>query len=411
MRRLITSRGVQLALAATAVAVIIAIIMRFRRSPARQDPAHHDTTAETSSPAQAESEPVSQWPPVPVLGVPTAEDLKRYAVKPSAFRTALEGFFRSPPREPLDEATRRRLNRWGIAGLALLLLAGGTQALEAAVFSKGTGMEASEQAAEFREGPCTENVPDHLTTCFVADTGWTSTPNNDGLPQPTPDGEAQEPVPDYGPTPDADCHPKSGAPEVRPINPKVTRAVNRQWRRIETWLKINAPRSYRTLGKPGNAETIAAAEAHMGLRFPDDLRASLLRHDGAVYLTDTWAFGFLGDANLGIQGIRDTWQQLCEIDAEDVVEGEFSDRQMQWWDGRMIPFSADGMGDHLVIDSVKRDVGDTDHEGSMNFTPAGIRIRSYYALLKATADALETGDSIGYMKPKPVDGELEWEVL
>jgi cell wall assembly regulator SMI1 len=408
---LITSRGARLALAATAVAVIIAIIMRFRRSPAYQDPVHHDAAAETSSPAQNGSEPVSRWPPTPVLGVPTAEDLKRYAVIPSAFRSALEGFFGGPPREPLDGATRCRLNRWGIAGLALLLLAGGTQALEAAVFSKGTEIEAFEQVAGFRDGPCAENWPDHLTACFVADEEWAFTPNNDDLSQSTQDGETQEPVPDYGPAPDADCHPKPGTPEVRPITPKVTRAVNRQWRRIETWLKINAPRSYRTLGKPGNAETIAAAERQMGLRFPDDLRASLLRHDGAVFLKDTWAFGFLGDANLGVQDIRDTWQQLCEIDAEDMVDGEFPDPRTEWWDGRMIPFSSDGMGDHLVIDSVKRDVGDTDHEGSMHFTPVGIRIRSYYALLKATADALEASGSIGYMKPKPVDGELEWEVL
>jgi cell wall assembly regulator SMI1 len=70
--------------------------------------------------------------------------------------------------------------------------------------------------------------------------------------------------------------------------------VNRQWRRIEAWLKTNAPRSHRTLGKPGKAETIAAAEARMGLPFPDDLRASLLRHDGTVFVKDTWGFGFLG---------------------------------------------------------------------------------------------------------------------
>ena len=88
----------------------------------------------------------------------------------------------------------------------------------------------------------------------------------------------------------------------------MTRAVNRQWRRIETWLKANAPKSYSTLGKPGRARTIAVAEAQMGLRFPDDLRASLLRHDGAVSAKDAWAFGFLGNWNQGVRGIRDTWR-------------------------------------------------------------------------------------------------------
>jgi hypothetical protein len=77
----------------------------------------------------------------------------------------------------------------------------------------------------------------------------------------------------------------------------------------------------------------------------------------------------------------------------------------------MLPFGADGMGDHLVIDSVWRDVGDTDHEGSMSFRPGGVRIHSYYALLKATADALENGGSIGFWKPEVVAGELDWEVV
>jgi hypothetical protein len=44
----------------------------------------------------------------------------------------------------------------------------------------------------------------------------------------------------------------------------------------------------------------------------------------------------------------------------------------------------------------------------MSFTPAGIQIHSYYALLKATADALETNGSIGSRKPQPVNGELVW---
>lgn len=47
----------------------------------------------------------------------------------------------------------------------------------------------------------------------------------------------------------------------------------------------------------------------------------------------------------------------------------------------------------------------------MSFRPGGVRIRSYYALLKAIADAMENGDSIGYWKPEAVAGELNWEIL
>ena len=155
---------------------IIAIIMRVRRNPTRQDPVHQDNaTVETSSPAQTESEPVSPWPPVPILGAATAEDLKHYAIRPSAFRSTLEGVFSGPPRERLDDATRRHLNRWGLVGLALLLVAGGAQVLEASIFSKRAGTTSEPAPGRyqtgFQDGPCAEDSPDHGTSCFVVNAG------------------------------------------------------------------------------------------------------------------------------------------------------------------------------------------------------------------------------------------------
>ncbi|MBB5781202.1 cell wall assembly regulator SMI1 [Nonomuraea jabiensis] len=116
----------------------------------------------------------------------------------------------------------------------------------------------------------------------------------------------------------------------------------------------------------------------MGLRFPDDLRASLLRHDGSVFLDDTWASGFLGNSNASVAEILDNWRGLCEIDGDNEGDGSDADARTEWWDGRMLAVGADGMGNHLVVDSVQRDVGTTDHEGSMS------------SLLRATADAMRT---------------------
>ncbi len=356
-----------------------------------------------AQPSAAASEAsVAQWPPVPILGTPTAEDLERYAAEPSIFdRPAVQMIFGGGGRkgEPLDEATRRRLTRWGAAGLALCLLALGSQALESAAFSKDSGLETS---GEISYESC------FAAGCRVAEPLQLPASDDAYYPEPAQEVEAEEPVPATQPSLDADCRPVIRNPRVRTLDAKTTRAVNRQWRRIEAWLKVHAPRSYRTLGKPGKAASIAAAEAETGLRFPGDLRASLLRHDGAAVVDDTWAFGFLGNENLSLQRIRETWRSLCEIDGEE--EGEMADPRSEWWDGRMLPFGADGMGDHLVIDSVQRDVGETDHEGNMSFTPGGVRIRSYYALLKATADALENGGSIGYWKPRTVADELDWDV-
>lgn len=351
----------------------------------------------SSIPARSEK---AQWPPAPILGTPTAEDRRLYAAeKPSLFdRPEFTKFFeRGEPREPLDDATRRRLTRWGVAGIAILMLALGSQVLESAVFS--------EPSSDVTWGPCLESTSDSGTACTFAGNeeeyglgaGYASQ-------QSAVSEETQA-------RPDADCRPMGAEPRVRKLDAKVKRAVDRQWQRIEDWLKTNAPRSYRTLGKNGDAKTIAAAEAYMGMRFPDDLRASLLRHDGAVYLNDTWAFGFLGNSNLSIREMRATWRQLCDIEGVEESDGEFSDPRSEWWDGRMIPVGADGMGDHLVIDSAWKDIGETDHEGNMDFTPGGVPIRSFYTLLKTTADAMEKGGSIGYWKPRVVDGELDWDVL
>lgn len=371
---MIRSRGVWLALlAALAAAAAIVVVVRSRRHST-------DTVQPSETPA-----PVEQWPPAPVLGTPTAEDLSRFAPRPSVLDSPgfIKFFEPREPRKPLEEPVRRFLTRWGVAGLALVLLVVGTQMLESVVFSKET-------ATAVHGEP------------FIGDPNEIQdVPSGDHLPQPAT----------YEEPPDEDCSPKSAGPRVRKLSAKVTRAVNRQWRRIETWLKTHAPTTYRTLGKPGDAEAIAAAEAHMGMRFPNDLRASLLRHDGAVFSENAWAFGLLGNSNLSVREIRDEWTSLCTIDGVDEGEEGFSFPRQEWWDGRMIPFAADGSGNNLVIDSLMRDVGQTDHEGSLSFTPGGVPIRSYYALLKLTADAMENGGSIGYVKPRAVAGELEWDVI
>ncbi|GAA2211756.1 hypothetical protein GCM10009850_072160 [Nonomuraea monospora] len=382
-----------LALTAALAAVAAVLTMkRFLRLPAersRDDPAPA-APADTGQPAV-----------VPILGTPTPRDLERLAAKPSLLdRPPAEA---RPPREPLSAAARRRLTRWGVAGCALVLLASCTQLLESAVFSQApqtsvTG-EVGFSFAELEEQACDPALGQAQEACL------SQAPLSDGPPSPAP---IAPPGPDLS---DEDCQSQTATPRVRAIDAKVVRAVNRQWRRIESWLREHAPRSYRTLGKPGKAADIAAAEAEMGLRFPDDLRASLLRHDGSVHLDDVWAFGFLGHTNASVAEILTDWRGLCEIDSENEGDGGDENARSQWWDGRMLAVGADGMGDHLVVDSEQRDVGTTDHEGSMSFRPGGVRIRSFHALLRATADAMENGTSIGYWKPRAVAGEVEWDVL
>ncbi|MEU6793269.1 SMI1/KNR4 family protein [Nonomuraea wenchangensis] len=182
---------------------------------------------------------------------------------------------------------------------------------------------------------------------------------------------------------------------VRPIDPAVQRAVNRQWRRVERWLRANAPRTYRTLAGPARARTIAVAEAQMGVDLPDDLRASLLRHNGSRG-RQAFGLGFWADgsANLGIRQIRDSWRLLC---GRPSAGG---------WEGTWIPFlvttgsapsyaAADAAGGGLLWEGA---------DGRM--TP---RMTSYYALVRAVADALERGTPLDGRRPVVVRGVLRWQ--
>ncbi|MGW4423054.1 SMI1/KNR4 family protein [Streptosporangium sp. NPDC004631] len=407
---MITSRWVRLGLVAVALTAIAVVVLRSRRSRSTPRPVSRAAPGAppgTAPPGEAGSGRVPRWPPAPILGTPTADDLRRYAV-PAYIPSFLSA--EPHPRKPLDGAVRRRLLRWGAAACALGVLFFGAQALEDVTFSKreepapagGVSGGGPSDPATF---PC---MPEARDSGAGTD-GWTPADRDDpicrdmGVQPPSRWGRVEiQPLPEgtsqvrrrAGSAPGADCRPSGEAPRARALSPGVTRAVNRQWTRIERWLKANAPATRRTLAPPARGRTIAIAEAQMGVRFPDDLRASLLRHNGALASGGTSGFGLLAGKMLGVREIRDTWRELCG------VEGPRPRR----WEGRMIPIASDLTGGHLVVDSAGRGVGEIGEEGEADFTPGGVRIRSHYALLKRTADALEA-DGSG-LKPRAAGGEL-----
>ncbi|WP_211370885.1 SMI1/KNR4 family protein, partial [Nonomuraea turkmeniaca] len=222
--------------------------------------------------------------------------------------------------------------------------------------------------------------------------------------------QTPRPVPAVVPTwppverPDPNCSPARRPITVRPIDPAVKRAVDRQWRRIERWLKANAPRTYRALGGPGRARTIAVAESQMGVDFPDDLRASLLRHNGSRGHS-VFGFWFTGAGALTIREIRDTWRWLCSWDRTDLG----TDPATEYWNGRMIPFlhfadrDSEDM-EYAVVDSAGGAVGWDDTISGM-----GPRLPSSDALLRAVADALEQGKEVDGWRPAVKRGVLRWD--
>ena len=58
--------------------------------------------------------------------------------------------------------------------------------------------------------------------------------------------------------------------------------VERSWRRIESWFADRHPEVALGLAKGASEKSIAAAEKKLGARFPPDVRASFLVHDGQV---------------------------------------------------------------------------------------------------------------------------------
>ncbi|MEU4719732.1 SMI1/KNR4 family protein [Nonomuraea dietziae] len=215
------------------------------------------------------------------------------------------------------------------------------------------------------------------------------------VPEPTP-----TPAPTPAPTRDPACSPQKRRAVIRPLDSAVKREVDAEWLRVERWLKRHAPVTHAALRGPARARTIAVAEAQTGLRFPDDLRASLLRHDGSM------AFGPGEASGLGVRGIRDTWRSLCHH----FPTVEDPDPRLEYWNGRMIPFLhfPDRNSEHqeyALIDSQEGDVGWDDTIGGVDFG----RAPSYLALLRANADALRDGGEVHGWRPRVVRGALRWE--
>lgn len=232
---------------------------------------------------------------------------------------------------------------------------------------------------------------------------WKATPTPVPMPTPVPTPAA---VTTWPPAelPGPGCSPAPRPVAVRPVDPRVRRAVDRQWRRIERWLKANAPRTYRTLGGPGGAHPIAVAESQMGVDFPDDLRASLLRHHGGGAV-----FGLSrhGAVALTVRQIRDSWRRLCSRDRSDPG----SDPATGYGDGRMIPFLSfrgrdSARLEYAVVDSAGGAVGWDDPVSGTGMAP---RLPSTYALLRAVADALERGGDVDGRRPAVRRGVLLWD--
>lgn len=121
--------------------------------------------------------------------------------------------------------------------------------------------------------------------------------------------------------------------------------VQDSWNRIDAWLREHAPRAFATLQPPAGEEEIAAAQEELGVTFPPDLVASLLRHNGAVDGVEAFRFS-TDDRLLGVSGILGDTGFMRGV-AHDLDE----EQAERYWHHGYVKFGSYGVtSDGLMID-------------------------------------------------------------
>ncbi|NRQ31761.1 hypothetical protein HII36_07900 [Nonomuraea sp. NN258] len=295
------------------------------------------------------------------------------------------------PTLPIHRGRRRRIRRWlrVVRVPAIVALA----ALSATADAPGLPTDASGRPAV----PSPGVEPTHrVADSPEADPSKVDRGGSSGDPSrcaPPPPGKAREPV-------------------VRPPAPRTVRRVEAVWRRLERWTAAHAPGTRRGLAPPARPRAIAAAEAAMGVRFPDDLKASLLRHDGQKSGRGTYLWWVYDP--LSVAEIVATWQMLCEVQRR-FGEGQapgprkgYVNPEGWWWHGSAIPFAADSGEVRLIVDGKGR-VGTSYNDDVITFR-GGAGWPSYVDLLEGIADAVERGRPLRGLTPSVTgDGELDWD--
>jgi hypothetical protein len=166
--------------------------------------------------------------------------------------------------------------------------------------------------------------------------------------------------------------------------------VQDSWTRIDAWLREHAPRTFATLRSPAGDEEITAAQRELGVTFPPDLVASLLRHNGALEGPAAFRFGS-GDRLLGLSGILGDTGFMRGIDQG--LDGEAEG----YWLHDYVKFgSYDVTSDGLLVDCrTERDsfgaIGRFFDETGTSFGEAD----SLGEYLAKEADQLERGQDAG----------------
>ncbi|MFF1478166.1 SMI1/KNR4 family protein [Streptomyces sp. NPDC058301] len=166
-------------------------------------------------------------------------------------------------------------------------------------------------------------------------------------------------------------------------------AVEAVWEEIERWYAAQG--AAHLLLPPATDEQIASVEATLGVELPEQVKASLCRHNGST--DGGWPKGLLLSCD-GILSETHVWRELLDDGSFDELKDFRSGGEALkpgWWNAGWVSLDADGAGNGSVLDLSPGPAGeigqviDMDHEVG----PSGPIANDFAGYLREVAARLE----------------------
>jgi cell wall assembly regulator SMI1 len=179
---------------------------------------------------------------------------------------------------------------------------------------------------------------------------------------------------------------------------KQTPTVKASWKRIEKWLRENAPSQAKSLGKGATSAQVNRLESRLGVSLPAQFIESYSHHDGQKGDCDFIPDGYGTFYLLTLRDIPREWRLWNEL----TDSGEFDHQEAtpdegvaeDWWNRGWIPFASNGGGDHLCIDLAPAKGGKVGQVIKMQHDDSDRKLLapSFAAWLNHLAEALKNGE-------------------
>ncbi|MGL4522863.1 MAG: SMI1/KNR4 family protein [Bacilli bacterium] len=175
--------------------------------------------------------------------------------------------------------------------------------------------------------------------------------------------------------------------------------MEKLWKRLEQYLENNCPILLHSLSQGASDESIDWLEKEIDCSLPQAMKKSLKLHNGQK--TDEFGGLFWGFTLLSVESIYEEWTIWTDLsksgafnDFQLLANDAYEERVKQdlWWRVKWIPFTSDGGGNHLCIDTEPTEYG---QEGQIiemwhDTEKRPVVADSYEELFRHFVEALET---------------------